>query len=337
MQRNVWLPMNIGLFLQFLAIPICFFLPETLGLRNEDDETGSSDPSNDVTALPDHLSSSPPPSINFDKDNLWKRIRFLLTSALCRSAFFFRDWRILCLTTIYLFVGSVNDLDELLIQYIPERYHWSFARATYLFSLQSATGMLTLILLLPWISSYLLKKPSFSATRKDLLLLKAGLVFNAVGLLLQGLAPHSSILIIGLVTASLGAGNASCLRALLTSYVQKDEVARLYSAVALVTTTGSMIGGPILASIFNAGLGRAETGNSSWLGLPWIAEATMLGVYAVLVCILPLRGDGVEKDGGDRLQGVFPDGVERATEVPGFGAGRTAVMVAGEDNHGRDE
>ena len=93
-----------------------------------------------------------------------------------------------------------------------------------------------------------------------------------------------------------------------------------------------MIGGPILSGIFNAGLGYAETGRSVWLGLPWIAEAAVLCVFAVSAWMMRLQGDVVEKS-IEGLRGVFPDGLERVNEGLGFEGGGMAggVVVMEED------
>ena len=92
-----------------------------------------------------------------------------------------------------------------------------------------------------------------------------------------------------------------------------------------------------MAGIFNAGLERAETGNSVWLGLPWMVEAAVVGVFAVAVCVLPLHGTGEEKDEGARQHGMFPDGVERASEIPGVGGGGGMAVVVVEEGVGDDD
>lgn len=120
--------------------------------------------------------------------------------------------------------------------------------------------MLVLLFILPAVSSYLQKRCGYSTTRKDVLLARVGLSALTAGLLVTGLAPHIGVLILGLVITAFGSGVGSAMRALLTSWVQPNEVARLYSALSIVETAGMSAGGPICAGMFNAGMKWAKEG-----------------------------------------------------------------------------
>ena len=329
MKRDPWLPMKVGLVIQLIAIPIIIALPETLGVVKEDevplsDELNEDRSHNDLSPSPDVL------SIDLEKPSFLGLILKPFIYLCHNYRFLFQDWRLLFLLFLFPIRMMTNSLDELLIQYVPKRYFWSFAQATYIWSFQYGISVITLLLLLPIFSSYLLRHKSFSPASKDLLIMRLSFVAVAFGYLLEGLAPSIYILFLGALVANLGAGLGASMRALLTTYVHKDEVAKLYTALAITETIGMSLGGPLTAWLFKAGMAREgsgggrggeQGGSRTWLGLPWLVLALSLSLGATGTWILRLQGSGVEKinifqddpeDGG-----IFAEGLERANEVPG--------------------
>ena len=177
---------------------------------------------------------------------------------------------------------ATDPLDAQLLLYIPQRYQLSISTSALLQSLRGCLSSLFLLFLLPLISSWLLtsKQHPFTPFRKDILFVRVGFSFHALGWLMIGFAPHLYVLVIALGMSALMAGAGAALRAAITAWVSPDEIGRLYSMLGLFECLGLMATGPSVAGLYNLGL---ETDNDVWLGLPWIVNGTlMLGIVSVL-------------------------------------------------------
>ena len=200
----------------------------------------------------------------------------------------------------------MSSLDSQTLQYVPQRFHWSIADATNLQAIQSGIAMAVLLLILPSLSSYLLSRRGFSTNRKDLLLTRIGFTSYGASLLTMGLAPLVPFFIIGLMIGTLAAGCGAAIRALLTSWVLPNEVARLYTLLGIIETIGSMGGGPIIAGLYNIGLKEATRGKGDvLLGIPWIITGSIMSCVAITTFVLKF---GI-KDGKGDVEGGF-------TQVP---------------------
>ena len=191
----------------------------------------------------------------------------------------------------------MSSLDSQTLQYVPQRFHWSIADATNLQAIQSGISMLLLLLILPSLSSYLLNRRSFSTNRKDLLLTRIGFTSYGASLLTMGFAPLAPIFIIGLMIGTFAAGCGAAIRALLTSWVLPNEVARLYTLLGIIETIGSMGGGPIISSLYNVGLAQATKGKGDvLLGLPWIITGSIMSCVAVTTFVLKFGISSTKED-----------------------------------------
>jgi hypothetical protein len=192
---------------------------------------------------------------------------------------------------------TLSSLDGNLLQYISKRYNWTMARATYIFSTQAGASMVVLLVILPVASSFMLKKLKWTAARKDILIFRVGLTLLAVGLIISGIAPSVPVLVVGIVVQTLGSGNGAASRALLTSYVQPNEVARLYTSLGIIETLGVMVAGPVVAGLYNVGLRAVEDGKGALLlGLPWFCVGCAIFAIAVATWCLNFRD---KKEGGE--------------------------------------
>ena len=191
---------------------------------------------------------------------------------------------------------TLGSLDSQVMQYVPQRYHWSMADTTNLQAVQSGVAMFMLLLVLPTLSKYLMNKKHFSAARKDVVLMRMGFIFDTVGTIITGLAPVVHIYIFAMVVTTFASGGGSATRALLTSWVAPNEVARLYTALGLIETVGSMAGGPAISSLYNLGLSVAtRSKNDTLLGIPWLIVGAFFSLFATAVCVLRF-GDDTRKD-----------------------------------------
>ena len=287
MKKDPWIALTLGLCLQALAIPISLLMPETLGAKRPGEEKAAPESSSSS-------SSSTPSDSHFQKGSYLKKSKSIFSAIKANSAFITKDWRIVFLASTYPIRMTMGALDGTLLQYVPQRYHWTMADATNLQAVQSGVAMVVLLLLLPAFSSYLLNKVGYTPTKKDILLTRLGFIAYAAGLVITGFAPSIFVFVIGIMVATLASGCGSAIRALLTSWVLPNEVARLYPALGIIETIGSMAGGPAISALYNAGLKASSSGKGDiFLGLPWLIVGSILTALAVVTWMLRFdRGEG---------------------------------------------
>ena len=102
----------------------------------------------------------------------------------------------------------------------------------------------------------------------------------AVGALIFAASPTIGLTIIGLVVYTLGGGFGALTRSLITTLVDKEHIARLYAAIAVVEVISSLAAGPSLAALYAVGLKF----KGPWIALPYYALAIIcfiggLGVW----------------------------------------------------------
>ena len=120
------------------------------------------------------------------------------------------------------------------------------------------------VAILPAISHLLTEKLCFSAKQKDLYIAQVSAILLVAGALLMG-GPSIASAISGLVVMTLGSGCTSVVRALITTLVDREHMARLYAAVSIVETSSSLLSSPILATFYAMGL----KWRGAWIGLPF--------------------------------------------------------------------
>ncbi|MCJ1286395.1 hypothetical protein MMC26_005740 [Xylographa opegraphella] len=293
MEISPWIPLSIGLVLQAVAIPVTMALPETLGFRKPTDPTPPTPKrfsASNEKIEPERPMTATEPSMRLSNGSFADTVRSVLASFILNSAFLFKDWRILFFGITYPVRMLASPLGSLLLQYVSKRYQWTLARVTYISSFEAGMSMIALLFLFPSLSTYLLKKKGLNVSRKDLMLARIGVSATAIGIMLTGFAPTIFILFVGMGISSLGSGAGSATRALLTSYVQQNEVARLYTALSIVETLGLTAGGPVVAGLFSMGMENVKSGRygDAWLGLPYFLVGILLSLVAALMWMLKL-------------------------------------------------
>ena len=212
----------------------------------------------------------------------------------------------------------MNSLDSQILQYVPQRYGWTIAGTTNLQAVQSGVAMAMLLLILPAASSFMLKRLGFSAARKDVFLTRFGFLCYGIGLIMIGFAPTIFFFVLGMVTITFASGSGAAIRALLTSWVQQNEVARLYTALGIIETIGSMAGGPLIATVYNTGLRayhQAKDQNDLILGLPWICAGLVMTTLAVVTCLVRFGDKSNEKNDREHAYERTPDDDFEASEL----------------------
>lgn len=257
MDRNPWLPMNIGLAVNALSVPIVLALPETVRVSKSSGNTsedGVDLAHNSETPYADSPLSEPLPQpilptfrkhrtpdarvdfsarLSLTMATLMSRTTTLLAGLLATSHFLVQDWRV----SFLIVAASAHTIAEtsagILLQYVPKRYAWTISQTNYLYSLRAAISIVVLLVLLPEASKWLMKDKKRTSFSKDVLLCRVSFALVTTGVLIDGLAPVISVLMLGLFVHTLGSGTAALVRSLMAGLVKPTEVARLFTVMSL--------------------------------------------------------------------------------------------------------
>ncbi|KAI1760544.1 major facilitator superfamily transporter [Hypoxylon sp. FL1150] len=280
MTLNLLLPLWIGICLLLLAIPI-------IGLI--EDPTHTPRMAEDEQRRP--LISSPTLKAQTSKASLFspvtERIRTL--HSIIRS-----HPRNFALLLASFFLTSLASSDtKLLAQYISKRYHWMFAWAGYLLSAKAIVNFTLLTIVIPGIlRSRSTSNPTQSRSLPDRDNVRYARICLAVSVL-GALAIASSVtvwlLIPSLLLYSLGAAlpvfTLGLLKSPSVSPKDSDEPSspiasgaetHIFSIVMMVKTLGSLIGAPLMATLWVRGIATGA------LGVPYLVSAALY-VTAIVV------------------------------------------------------
>ncbi|KAK5711261.1 hypothetical protein LTR15_012551 [Elasticomyces elasticus] len=289
MTINPWIPMFMGTMIYIISLGAMPFIPETLGYHDPSARAGSY-PRTPVTEHtpappPDMASAQVPISADFAA-----RWAGRLKDA---ASFLSDDWRVPTLILPFFGHMLIGTASQLLLQYMSKRYEISFADATLLLSVYNGVKVLLLFVLLPYLSTLVMRSFRLSGQKKDLYLARASQLCVVVGYTLVGMSPNIPTGVISLAIASLGSGAYLLLRSFITSLVPSHHVARVYSIITLVDTIGAMFGSAIMAGLFKRGLAIGS------LGLPFYFLGLISAVFLILMCVVGLRPGEDEKHTSD--------------------------------------
>lgn len=282
MERDSWAPYLLGLGVCFAGTILLFLISETMPLSKEirqEEETRRSDTPHESS---DSFSKRLNQNLRRSQEALhktWQSWDFILSSRL-----------LLLLPTFFIFTIGSRQANFLLL-YASKRYGISLAQAGFLLSIFSAVNVVLLLLVLPATSTFMLVKLGFSSNRKDLWLARLSIILATAGCLIIAFSPNVSSIVVGLIIYTLSAGLLSLVRSLITTFVEPNHVARLYSIISIVQTTGVVAAGPTLAGLFKVGFALG----GEWAGLPFMVAAAMhlVVVLALLLVRLP-RNENAE-------------------------------------------
>lgn len=316
MNRNPWVPVNIGLGVTALSFLIVLALPETGRVSKSsqnDSEDGVNLTNNTETPYADSPSTESPPRPTMPTFRKYKypntphdvsswlsqatttlvsHITSLLSSTLAASHFLFQDWRV----PFLIVAGSVHTITEtsagILLQYVPKRYAWTISQTNYLFSLRAAVSIIALLVFLPKASKWLMRQKNQTSFSKDVLLCRVSFTLVTAGVLIDGLAPVISVLMLGLLVHTLGSGTTALVRGLLAGLVQRTEVARLFTVMSVLQTVSLLVASPLVASLYKTGLNMG----GGWVGLPFLVGGTLFAVTTAAIWVLRLNRDEVKSN-----------------------------------------
>jgi MFS family permease len=177
-----------------------------------------------------------------------------------------------------------------LLQYTSKKFHWNYAKASYLISLRAGVNLLVLTVIIPTLSGLFLGRLKMSPALKDKRLTQISGVLLVTGCMTIFLAVSPPILILGQVVFALGFAFSVTARSLVTSLVEQKLLGTIYTSISVLTYSGILVGGPLLASSFQWGMQLRE---EFWMGMPFVVAAGlfMLALIAVSAVNLHSRKD----------------------------------------------
>ncbi|PYH35598.1 MFS general substrate transporter [Aspergillus neoniger CBS 115656] len=177
-----------------------------------------------------------------------------------------------------LFAFMVNKLsrqvEELIVQYMRVRFDWTVAQSGYLLSLETAMHIILACAVLPGAHRALVQASGRNPASADLRMAKGSTVFLVVGPLLMGLAPHSVVLILGLLIFIMGSGFRQSVQSYLTGAIPPENVTLLYTSITVLDALGSLAAAPLMAYMLSLGI---KTGGMA-MGLPFFLAAILYAV-----------------------------------------------------------
>jgi len=277
---SVWLPWVLGELLIFVSISLTLLLP------NRKDEPDSEVYCNDAIRI--HARENGDLGAMHKGVSIKERIFASIQNLKSAAGFLAANVQVLLLIFMAVLSQLGNDsLALLLLIYVPERYHWSFAKAGYLWSLGAGVQLLLLIFLLPFTGHVLLKYLHFSSHDKDRIFVLASSAVMAIGALCLGLAPEIGPAIIGIILMSFGAGLLALVRSLVTLHVSSENISVVYATMSMMIVVTAAVGGPLFNETYAAGLGLGKM----WYGLPFLMAAGFLALNFVLALFIREKHD----------------------------------------------
>jgi hypothetical protein len=163
------------------------------------------------------------------------------------------------------------------MQYMHVRYHWSFEKTTSLMSYQATIHLIFYAAVIP-VAQAILSKRLGNNDKANIVLIKASMVFAAIGSLVMGTSHSPPGVFVGVTIALLGSGFGPFMLSLLTTMVQKNETAFLYMCLTVSGTTGALAGTPLL----QVALAKGIKLGGEWIGLPFYLAVVLyvLGITA---------------------------------------------------------
>lgn len=303
MSMNPWIPMLIGMGITFTGVLLALGLPETMHVSTEqsaesmvelnhlpaegENSTGNEykdreeehNGSHSRHSIDDvHGPATVPPTYR-----VTKLLRFIgrmikqYRSSITPYMFIFRNKQIVLLLTAFLVYRLSRGSSWFLVQYISTRYSWTIANANLLISFKPALTVPLFLFILPAISRRLVRY--MSPGEKDIRLARISIVCLTLGTLGIGLSPSIAMVIPSLIFQTCGAGFVFFIRSLITSLVNRDETARLYTVIEVIQAVGSVIASLSITNVFRLGI---EMGGF-WIGLAWMTTSSLFCMVGVAI------------------------------------------------------
>lgn len=185
---------------------------------------------------------------------------------------------VLLLLTAFLVYRLSRGSSWFLTQYISTRYSWTLAQANFLVSARPTVSIPLFLFGLPFLKSRVLN-PRLSSTEKDLWLARRSIFCLTVGTLGIGLSPTITTLIPSMIIQTSGSGFVFLCRSIITTLVERDETARLFTAIEIIQSLGNVVASLSITTVFQIGLRLG----GFWVGLAWMMTSTLFCLVGVAI------------------------------------------------------
>ncbi|KAI0397533.1 major facilitator superfamily domain-containing protein [Xylariaceae sp. FL0594] len=271
MSIRLTLPFWLGVVFLLLAIPTILLLPGEREVESEPSEARRP------------LMSSPTLKAQSAQRSFVASIvarMHLLTSSL--------GSRKLVLLLLSMLLTSLASADtKLLAQYISKRYHWTFASAGYLLSAKALVNFVLLTFVVPLFLARRATTTQSLSDRGSYRYARFCLVASALGAMAIGLSGAVWVLLPSLLIYALGVPLSIFTLSLANSPVMwlrvRDDAGEasgppdhLFSVVMMVKTIGSLVGAPLMATLWYYGI------QTSVYGSPYMASSL---IYLAACCV----------------------------------------------------
>ncbi|KAJ5613356.1 Major facilitator superfamily domain general substrate transporter [Penicillium lagena] len=302
MTMNPWVPMLIGWGIVFAGMSLTLFLPETkhalpdgkpepshveLSELSENSEPkhhyhkpegpGLYHDDSDLDLDGEDPLSAAPPSA-YPRQSLLARCRANYRFYVAPYTFILNRKPVLLLLSAFLVYRLSRGSSWFLTQYISTRYKWTLAQANLLVSFKPLVSVPLFLWGIPYIKNRMLN-PRRSVAEKDLWLARASLCCLTVGTLGIGLSPSVAALIPSLIIQTSGSGFMFLTRSLITTLVERDQTARLYTAIEILQSLGNVVASLTITSVFQLGL---QLGGF-WIGLAWMMTSCLFCLVGLAI------------------------------------------------------
>ncbi|BCS22356.1 MFS transporter [Aspergillus puulaauensis] len=266
MALNPWIPLLVGCATVTAGLGCALSLPETMNLAVK---------SQNATVYRDQGVESEPVKSPPRYARLLRKVERVIHP----YRFIFSS-RLLLLLLSFAVFQVAHGSAAFLTQYISTRFNWTLARAQLLSSLHAATTIPVFVFLLPYLSTKVLNR--LPLAWRDLYIARFSIISLTVGSLGVGISPYISVLIPSLCLHALGAGFALAMRSLATALVNREETARLYAAIEILQSMGTVLGSLCFTNAFKSALLMSGIG----AGLVWILSSLLFAFVGVTLLIL---------------------------------------------------
>ncbi|TGO32572.1 hypothetical protein BHYA_0306g00150 [Botrytis hyacinthi] len=257
-------PLLAGLVLMCLALSLSLLLPISkpmARLSSTVSEETSAHARPDASTPLMHKISIGKQTMSKSFDTLWHMrgvIPLLFTSFLCMLG---------------------QNVQILILQYMPERFGIGFAQANTFNILNSTVNLFVLFIALPLVGTLVLRSGSYNAFHKDMILALSSSLLLFLGALVLGIAPDIKLAVIGIIIFGTGIGLSSLLRSIFMELFPPEHAAFAITLISTVKNLGSTFSGPVYSYTFALSLNLG----GRFQGLPFFVSAICFVIGGVLL------------------------------------------------------
>ncbi|TVY52685.1 Efflux pump ustT, partial [Lachnellula suecica] len=274
MAINPWISLILGWFMLALGGSIVAFIPETVHLRLSPSGTLVHAPPAERDTARSRKTNKPSSYVQIVKSQFGDGLNKLHSSITLLNSL-----PIVLLLVTFLADPFAASTIVVSMRYISKLFNWKLREAAFLLSLRAFIQLILFLVILPLLSKFLIHRLGLSSKRKDLLLAQFSVIMMVLGALLIASGGVIGLTIFGIIVSTLGTGYTSFARSLITTLVDQQHVGRLYAAISIVETLGSLVSGPSINALYSVGLKKG----GSWTGLPFYCVAVICSMAAVSV------------------------------------------------------